>query len=113
MNRNYQKVDKKILRVLKCKKIVGLQDFLYKVCGIRLLKVCCHRYLEFGNYFFNQLEPTFLAKLLCLQRTTAYPLTRNKSLLSNGASLVGKARFSLKHGNMWHTFQESETKIMK
>ena len=60
MNRNYQKVDKKILRVSKCKKIVGLRDFPYKVCGIKLLKVCYHRYLEFGNYFFNQLEPTFL-----------------------------------------------------
>ena len=43
MNRNYQKVDKKIWRVLKCKEIVGLRDFLYNVCTIRLLKVCYHR----------------------------------------------------------------------
>ena len=42
MNRNYQKVHKKIWRVLKCKEIVGLRDFLYKVCAIRLLKVCYH-----------------------------------------------------------------------
>ena len=30
-NRNYKKVDKKIWRVLKCKEIVTLRDFLYKV----------------------------------------------------------------------------------
>ena len=30
-NRNYNKVDKKIWRVLKCKEIVALRDFLYKV----------------------------------------------------------------------------------
>ena len=30
-NRNYKKVDKKIWRVLKCKEIVALRDFLYKV----------------------------------------------------------------------------------
>ena len=30
MNRNYKKVDNKIWRVLKCKKIVALRDFLYK-----------------------------------------------------------------------------------
>ena len=31
MNRDYKKVDKKIWRVLKCKEIVVLLDFLYKV----------------------------------------------------------------------------------
>ena len=30
-SRNYKKVDKKIWRVLKCKEIVALRDFLYKV----------------------------------------------------------------------------------
>ena len=30
-NRNYNKVGKKIWRVLKCKEIVALHDFLYKV----------------------------------------------------------------------------------
>ena len=30
MNKNYKKVNKKIWRVLKCKEIVGLRDFLYK-----------------------------------------------------------------------------------
>ena len=30
MNSNYKKVDKKIWRVLKCKEIVALRDFLYK-----------------------------------------------------------------------------------
>ena len=30
-NRNYKNVDKKVLRVLKCKEIVALRDFLYKV----------------------------------------------------------------------------------
>ena len=30
-NRNYDKVDKKTWRVLKCKGIVVLHDFLYKV----------------------------------------------------------------------------------
>ena len=30
-NRNYKKVDKKIWRILKCKEIVALRDFLYKV----------------------------------------------------------------------------------
>ena len=30
-NTNYKKVDKKISRVLKCKEIVALLDFLYKV----------------------------------------------------------------------------------
>ena len=30
-NRNYKKVDKKILRILKCKEIVALHDFVYKV----------------------------------------------------------------------------------
>ena len=29
-NRNYKEVDKKIWRVLKCKEIVALRDFLYK-----------------------------------------------------------------------------------
>ena len=29
-NRNYKEVDKKIWRVLKCKEIVTLRDFLYK-----------------------------------------------------------------------------------
>ena len=29
-NRNYKNVDKKIGRVLKCKEIVALRDFLYK-----------------------------------------------------------------------------------
>ena len=33
INMNYQKVDQKIWRVLKCKEIVGLCDFLYKVCN--------------------------------------------------------------------------------
>ena len=31
MNRDYKKVDKKVWRVLKCKEIVVLLDFLYKV----------------------------------------------------------------------------------
>ena len=31
MNRNHKKVDKKLWRVLKCKEIVALRDFLYKV----------------------------------------------------------------------------------
>ena len=31
MKRDYKKVDKKIWRVLKCKEIVVLLDFLYKV----------------------------------------------------------------------------------
>ena len=31
MSRSYKKVDKKIWRVLKCKKIAALRDFLYKV----------------------------------------------------------------------------------
>ena len=31
MNRNYKKVYKKMWRVLKCKEIVALRDFLYKV----------------------------------------------------------------------------------
>ena len=31
MDRNYKKLDKKIWRVLKCKKIVAILDFLYKV----------------------------------------------------------------------------------
>ena len=30
-NRNYKKIDKKIWRVLKCKEIAALRDFLYKV----------------------------------------------------------------------------------
>ena len=30
-NRNYKNVDKKMWRVLKCKEIVALRDFLYKV----------------------------------------------------------------------------------
>ena len=30
-NRNYKKVDKKKWRVLKCKEMVALRDFLYKV----------------------------------------------------------------------------------
>ena len=37
----FKKVDKKIWRVLKCKEIIALRDFLYKVCLIctmRLLK---------------------------------------------------------------------------
>ena len=29
-NRNYKEVNKKIWRVLKCKEIVALRDFLYK-----------------------------------------------------------------------------------
>ena len=29
MNRNYKEVDEKIWRVLKCKQIVALRDFLY------------------------------------------------------------------------------------
>ena len=31
MNRNYIKVDKTFWRVLKCREIVALRDFLYKV----------------------------------------------------------------------------------
>ena len=31
MNRNYKKADKKIWTVLRCKEIVALCDFLYKV----------------------------------------------------------------------------------
>ena len=104
MDRNYQKVDKKILRVLKCKKIVGLRDFLYKVCAIRLLKVCYHRYLEFGNYFFSQLEPTFLANFYACN---GQPLFR---LLETSLFYL-MAHLWLE--NMWHTFQESETKIRK
>ena len=30
-NRNYKKIDNKILRVLKYKKILAIRDFLYKV----------------------------------------------------------------------------------
>ena len=41
MKRNYLKVDQKIRRrVFKCKEIVELRDFLYKVCTVRLLNVC-------------------------------------------------------------------------
>ena len=29
-NKNYKKVNKKVWRVLKCKEIVALRDFLYK-----------------------------------------------------------------------------------
>ena len=41
MKRNYLKVDQKIRRrVFKCKEIVELRDFLYKIYTVRLLKVC-------------------------------------------------------------------------
>ena len=110
INRNYQKVDKKIWRVLKYKEILVLRDFLYKVCTIRLLKVRYHRQLEFGTYFFDQLEPTFLANFYAHNGKPVFRLVETKFLLSNGASMAGKAGFSLKHGNMWHIFQQSKTK---
>ena len=35
-------------------------SLLSLICTIRLLKLCFRRLLEFGNYFFDQLKPTFL-----------------------------------------------------
>ena len=36
----------------------SLQSLIWKIC---LLEVSFRRQLEIGNYFFDQLEPTFLA----------------------------------------------------
>ena len=63
--------------------------------------------------FFRSVGTYFSCKLLCQQRKIVLPLSRNKFLLSNGASLVGKAGFSLKHEYLWHIFQQSKTKIKK
>ena len=36
IDRNYKQVDKKKWRVLKCKEMVALRDFLYKVWFVQL-----------------------------------------------------------------------------
>ena len=89
-NRNYKEMDKKIWRVLKYKEIQK----------IRIWKL-----------LFPSVETYFSCKLLYLQRETPLPLSRNKFLLSIGASLVGKAGFSIAHGIMRHIFQQSKIKI--
>ena len=48
IKRNYKRVDEKIWRVLTCKEVVALCDFLYKVWFVKKI-------------FPDQLEPTFLA----------------------------------------------------
>ena len=62
---------------------------------------------------FRSVGTYFPCKLLCLQWETTLPLSKNKFLLSIGASLVGNAGFSITHGNMRHIFQQSKIKIIK
>ena len=85
MNRNYNKVDKKIWRVLKCKEIVALRDFLYKVWFVQFgfQKFVFADNLSLEIIFFDQLEPTFLANfyayngkpLFCLVETSFFYLS--------------------------------------
>ena len=51
--------------------------------------------LRIGNFFSDQLEPTFLANFYAYNRKQLFRLVE-----TIGASLVGKAGFSITHGNM-------------
>ena len=68
------------------------------ICEIRLLKVCFHRELEFGNYFFDHLEPNFLANFYACNGKQLFRLVE-KNLLSIGASLESEGGSYLTHGN--------------
>ena len=69
MNRNYKKVGKKIWRVLKCKEIVGL----------RFWKFVFADNLEYLNYFFDQLEPTFLGNVYAYNGKPLFHLVETSS----------------------------------
>ena len=97
MNRNYKKVDKKMWRVLKYKEIFFFTRFDLYSSDFESLR---SQIIRIWKLFFRSIGTYFSCKLLCLQRKTSLPLSRNKFLLSIGASLVGKAGVSLKHGNM-------------
>ena len=72
--------------------------------------------------FFRWAVSYLSCKLLCLQRKTALPLSRNLFLSTIGASLVEKADFFLTNGNkrisirklvlIWHIFQHSKIKTI-
>ena len=94
-NRNYKKVDKKIWRVLKCKEIVALRDLYNSAFESLFLQI-----IRNWKLLFQSVGTYFSCKCLCLPRETALPLSRNKFLLSISTSLVGKAGFSITHGNM-------------
>ena len=112
-NRNYKKVGKTFWRVLECREIVALRDFLYKVWFVYNLafESLFSQKIRIWKLFFRLVENYFSGKLLCLTWKTAL-LSITKFLLSISASLVGNAGFSLKHGNMWLIFQQSKIKII-
>ena len=87
-------IEKARSNVFDCARWISLQSL---ICTIRLSKVCFRRELQFGKYFFDQLEAIFLANVYAYNKK---PLlhSRNLFLLSIGALLVGKAGFSLTHG---------------
>ena len=64
-NKNYKKDDKKIWRIFSCKEIVALRYFLYKVWFVQFdfWNFVFADSQNFGNYFLDQLEPTFLANV--------------------------------------------------
>ena len=107
MNIKYKKVEKKIW---KYGEFLNIKRQLHTV--IFFTKFDWYN-SAFESLFFRSVGAYFFCKLWCLQWKTALPLSRNKFLLSIGASLVGKAGFSLKHGKMWHIFQQSKIKIIK
>ena len=114
MNRNYKIVDKKIWRILKCKEVVALRDSCTKFdLYDSAFESLFSQMIRIWKLFSRSVGTYLSYKLLCLQRETALRHSRNKFLLSIGASPVGKAGFSLKHGNMRHIFRQSKIKIIK
>ena len=93
-NRNYKEVDKKIWRV----------NFFFFLANFDLYNSAFQslfsQIIRILKLLFRSFGTNFSCKVLCLQRETAFPLSRNKFLLSIGASLVGNTGFSITYGNM-------------
>ena len=89
--RNYEKVHKNIWRVLKCKEIATIRDFLYKYWFVQFgfWSLFSH-IIRIWKLLVRSVGTYFSCKILCLQRETTLPFIKNKFLLSIRASLVAK-----------------------
>ena len=74
-NRNYKKVDKKILRVLNFKEIVALRGFLYKVWFVQFgIGKLFLQIIRTWKLLFRSVGTYFSFKVLCLQRKPVFRL---------------------------------------
>ena len=106
--RNYEKVDKNIWRVLKCKEIATLRDFLYK-----------YWFVQFGFWsFFSHIiriwkllvrsvgTYTFLAKFYAYNWKPVFHVL--KTSFFTYSCIPGRKSWC--YGNMWHIFSKVKWK---